>query len=135
MIWRMTKYMQWLKLDLLSKSVAAAFAAIKEEVKASFTEEEMEEFGDLVSDYYRKAEKAAVRDLTVNEGLRLDGRKTDEIRDIWCEIDYLPSVHGSAVFTRGETQALATVTLGTSRDANKIDMPSFRRRRKFLPTL
>ena len=127
--------MQWLKLDLLKKNVAAAFAEIKEEVKASFTEEEMEEFGDLVSDYYRKAEKAAVRDLTVNEGLRLDGRKTDEIRDIWCEIDYLPSVHGSAVFTRGETQALATVTLGTSRDANKIDMPSFRGRRKLLPTL
>tara|TARA_R110002051_G_scaffold10175_3_gene38549 strand:+ start:5630 stop:7858 length:2229 start_codon:yes stop_codon:yes gene_type:complete len=102
----------------------AAFAEIKEEVKASFSEEELEEYGGLVSDYYRKAEKAAVRDLTVNEGLRLDGRKTDEVRDIWCEIDYLPSVHGSAVFTRGETQALATVTLGTSRDANKIDMPS-----------
>jgi len=103
----------------------AAFANIKDEVKASFSEEELEEHGGLVSDYYRKAEKAAVRDLTVNEGLRLDGRKTDEVRDIWCEIDYLPSVHGSAVFTRGETQALATVTLGTSRDANKIDMPSF----------
>ena len=102
-----------------------AFANIKEEVKASFSEEELEEYDGLVSDYYRKAEKAAVRDLTVNEGLRLDGRKTDEVRDIWCEIDYLPSVHGSAVFTRGETQALATVTLGTSRDANKIDMPSF----------
>jgi polyribonucleotide nucleotidyltransferase len=102
-----------------------AFAAIKDEVKASFSEEELEEHGGIVSDYYRKAEKAAVRDLTVNEGLRLDGRKTNEIRDIWCEIDYLPSVHGSAVFTRGETQALATVTLGTSRDANKIDMPSF----------
>jgi polyribonucleotide nucleotidyltransferase len=102
-----------------------AFAAIKEEVKASFSEEELEEHDGLVSDYYRKAEKAAVRDLTVNEGLRLDGRKTNEIRDIWCEIDYLPSVHGSAVFTRGETQALATVTLGTSRDANKIDMPSY----------
>ena len=103
----------------------AAFASIKEEVKASFSEEELEEYGGLVSDYYRKAEKAAVRDLTVNEGLRLDGRKTNEVRDIWCEVDYLPSVHGSAVFTRGETQALATVTLGTSRDANKIDMPSF----------
>lgn len=103
----------------------AAFANIKEEVKATFSEEELEEYDGLVSDYYRKAEKAAVRDLTVNEGLRLDGRKTDEVRDIWCEIDYLPSVHGSAVFTRGETQALATVTLGTSRDANKIDMPSF----------
>ena len=113
------------KAGSTKKERGAAFAEIKEEVKASFTEEEMEEFGGLVSDYYRKAEKAAVRDLTVNEGLRLDGRKTDEIRDIWCEIDYLPSVHGSAVFTRGETQALATVTLGTSRDANKIDMPSY----------
>ena len=113
------------KAGSTKKERGAAFAEIKEEVKASFTEEEMEEFGDLVSDYYRKTEKAAVRDLTVNEGLRLDGRKTDQIRDIWCEIDYLPSVHGSAVFTRGETQALATVTLGTSRDANKIDMPSY----------
>ncbi|MFT5436748.1 MAG: polyribonucleotide nucleotidyltransferase [Ulvibacter sp.] len=103
----------------------AAFAEIKAEVKASFSDEELEGYGGLVSDYYRKAEKAAVRDLTVNEGLRLDGRKTDEVRDIWCEIDYLPSVHGSAIFSRGETQALATVTLGTSRDANKIDMPSF----------
>ncbi len=102
-----------------------AFANIKEEVKASFSEEELEEYGGLVSDYYRKAEKAAVRDLTLNEGLRLDGRKTNEVRDIWCEIDYLPSVHGSAIFTRGETQALATVTLGTSRDSNKIDMPSY----------
>ncbi len=57
--------------------------------------------------------------------MRLDGRKTDEIRPIWCEVDYLPSTHGSAIFTRGETQALATVTLGTSREANQIDMPSF----------
>ena len=57
--------------------------------------------------------------------MRLDGRKTDEIRPIWCEIDYLPSTHGSSIFTRGETQALATVTLGTSRDSNKIDMPSY----------
>ncbi len=101
-----------------------AFAEVKEEVKASFTEEEMEEFGHLVGGYYRKAEKEAVRELTLSEGLRLDGRKTDEIRPIWCEVDYLPSTHGSSIFTRGETQALATVTLGTSRDANKIDMPS-----------
>ncbi|MDP2686704.1 MAG: polyribonucleotide nucleotidyltransferase [Aequorivita sp.] len=104
---------------------SASFSEIKEEIKASFSEEEKAEFGDLVSKYYYKAEKAAVRDLTLNEGLRLDGRKTDEIRPIWCEIDYLPSVHGSALFTRGETQALSTVTLGTSREANQIDMPSF----------
>ena len=104
---------------------SAAFSEVKEEVKASFTEEENEEFGHLVSGYYSKAEKEAVRELTLSEGVRLDGRNTDEIRPIWCEIDYLPSTHGSAIFTRGETQALATVTLGTSRDSNKIDMPSF----------
>jgi polyribonucleotide nucleotidyltransferase len=104
---------------------SAAFETIKEEIKATFSEEELADFGDLVSKYYYKAEKAAVRDLTLNEGLRLDGRKTDEIRPIWCEVDYLPSTHGSAIFTRGETQALATVTLGTSREANQIDMPSF----------
>ena len=104
---------------------STAFADVKEEVKASFTEEEMAEFGHLVGGYYRKAEKEAVRELTLSEGIRLDGRQTDEIRPIWCEIDYLPSTHGSSIFTRGETQALATVTLGTSRDSNKIDMPSF----------
>ena len=104
---------------------SAAFAEIKEDIKATFSEEELADFGDLVSKYYNKAEKAAIRNLTLDEGLRLDGRKTDEIRPIWCEVDYLPSTHGSSIFTRGETQALATVTLGTSRDANKIDMPSF----------
>ena len=110
---------------------SAAFSAIKDEVKASFSEEEMADFGDLVSKYYYKAEKNAVRDLTLNEGLRLDGRKTDEIRPIWCEIDYLPSTHGSSIFTRGETQALATVTLGTSREASKIDMPSYEGEERF----
>ena len=103
----------------------AAFAEVKEEVIASFTEEENEEFGHLISGYYSKAEKEAVRELTLSEGIRLDGRKTDEIRPIWCEVDYLPSTHGSSIFSRGETQALATVTLGTSRDSNKIDMPSY----------
>ncbi|WP_372794118.1 polyribonucleotide nucleotidyltransferase [Lutibacter sp.] len=104
---------------------SAAFAAIKDEVKATFTEEELKEKSALISKYYSKAEKSAIRNLTLNEGLRLDGRKTDEIRPIWCEVDYLPSTHGSAIFTRGETQALATVTLGTSREANKIDMPTY----------
>jgi polyribonucleotide nucleotidyltransferase len=102
-----------------------AFSALKEEILASFTEEELEEQGEMVTKYYYKAEKAAVRNLILEEGLRLDSRKTDEIRPIWCEVEYLPSTHGSAIFTRGETQALATVTLGTSREANIIDMPSF----------
>ena len=104
---------------------SAAFEEIKEEIKATFSEEELEEIGGLVSKYYHKAEKEAVRNLTLEEGLRLDGRKTTDIRPIWCEVDYLPSVHGSSIFTRGETQALATVTLGTSREANQIDMPSY----------
>jgi len=102
-----------------------AFSEVKEEIAATFTEEELEEYGDLVGKYYNKAQKEAIRELTLAEGIRLDGRKTTDIRPIWCEVDYLPSTHGSSVFTRGETQALATVTLGTSRDANKIDMPSF----------
>ncbi len=108
-----------------------AFATIKEEFKATFSEEELEEKGGLISKYYAKAEKAAIRDLTLNEGLRLDGRKTDEIRPIWCEVDYLPSTHGSSIFTRGETQALATVTLGTSRDANILDSPTFEGEERF----
>jgi len=107
------------------KERSGAFFEIKEEIKATFSEEELEEIGGLVSKYYHKTEKEAVRNLTLDEGLRLDGRKTDEIRPIWCEIDYLPSVHGSSIFTRGETQALATVTLGTSREANVIDIPSY----------
>jgi polyribonucleotide nucleotidyltransferase len=110
---------------------SAAFLEIKEDIKSTFSDEEQVEYGDLISKYYRKAEKCAVRDLTLKEGLRLDGRKTDEIRPIWCEIDYLPSTHGSSVFTRGETQALATVTLGTSRDANQIDMPSHEGEERF----
>lgn len=67
----------------------------------------------------------------MNEGIRLDGRKTTDIRDIWCEVGYLPSPHGSSVFTRGETQALATVTLGTSREANQIDLPTQQGEEKF----
>ena len=102
-----------------------AFSDLKEEVFETFTEEEQEELGKLIHKYFAKAHKAAVRDLTLNEGVRLDGRKTTDMRPIWCEVDYLPSTHGSSIFTRGETQALATVTLGTSREANVIDLPTY----------
>ncbi len=108
-----------------------AFSEIKEEVFESFSEEEQDELGKLIHKYVAKAQKEAIRNLTLEEGLRLDGRKTTDIRPIWCEVDYLPSTHGSAIFTRGETQALATVTLGTSRDANMIDMPSFEGEERF----
>ncbi len=107
------------------KERGLAFAEVKEEIVASFTEEEIADFGGLIGKYFNKAQKNAVRELTLAEGLRLDGRKTTDIRPIWCEVDYLPSTHGSSIFTRGETQALATVTLGTSREANQIDMPTY----------
>ena len=110
---------------------SAAFDAVKEEVKALFTEEELAENGDLVGKYFYKTNKEAVRNVTLDLGTRLDGRKTTEIRPIWSEVDYLPSVHGSALFTRGETQALATATLGTSREANQIDSPSEQGEEKF----
>lgn len=100
------------------------FALVKEELLANFSEETLEEKKELISKYFSKTQKEAVRNLVLDQGLRLDGRKTTEIRNIWSEVDYLPSAHGSSVFTRGETQALATVTLGTSREANVIDLPS-----------
>ncbi|RYZ83457.1 MAG: polyribonucleotide nucleotidyltransferase, partial [Proteobacteria bacterium] len=100
------------------------FAAVKEELIASFSDEEQLEFAEFIGKYYKKAQKEAVRNVVLDLGIRLDGRKTTEIRPIWCEVNYLPRVHGSALFTRGETQALATATLGTSREANIIDAPS-----------
>ena len=115
--------------EIAKKGVSKAdrgelFSTLKEEIKAAYSEEELEEKGDLISKYFSGAQKKAVRDLVLNDGVRLDARKTTEIRPIWCEVDYLPSTHGSSVFTRGETQALATVTLGTSREANIIDLPT-----------
>jgi len=110
------------------------FAEIKEEIKALFTEEDHAENSDLselIGKYIYKTQKEAVRNVILEKGTRLDGRKTTEIRPIWCETDYLPSVHGSSLFTRGETQALATVTLGTSREANQIDSPSEQGEEKF----
>lgn len=94
---------------------------IKEEFVATLTEEEREEKGALISRYYHDVEKEAIRNATMDNRRRVDGRQLDEIRPIWSEIDYLPSAHGSAIFTRGETQSLTTVTLGTKLDAQVID--------------
>lgn len=98
-----------------------AFAAIVEEFKAQFTEEELEEKGMIIDRYYHDMEKAAMRRMILDEGKRLDGRRTDEIRPIWIETDCLPGPHGSAIFTRGETQSLSTVTLGTKSDEKLVD--------------
>ena len=98
-----------------------SFDAICNEYIESIPEEEREEKTPLVKRYYHDVEKEAMRRCVLDEGIRLDGRKTTEIRPIWCEVDYLPGPHGSAVFTRGETQALATVTLGTKLDEKLVD--------------
>ena len=94
---------------------------IKEEFLATIPEEELEEKTPLVERYYHHEEKEAMRNMILDEGVRLDGRKCDEVRPIWCEVDYLPCAHGSAIFTRGETQSLATVTLGTKMDMKETD--------------
>ncbi len=98
-----------------------SFDAICQEYIDSLPEEEREEKEPLVKRYYHDVEREAVRRCILDEGIRLDGRKTTEIRPIWCETDYLPGPHGSAIFTRGETQALATVTLGTKLDEKILD--------------
>ncbi|KGN74750.1 polynucleotide phosphorylase [Porphyromonas macacae] len=98
-----------------------AFEAIVEEYKAGFTEEELTEKAEMIARYYHDVEKEAMRRAILDEGKRLDGRKTTEIRPIWIETDYLPGPHGSAVFTRGETQSLTTVTLGTKSDEKLVD--------------
>ncbi len=108
-----------------------AFAAVKEGFKEKYNEEELAEKSNLISKYYKETMKDAVRECVLNEGIRLDGRATTEIRDIWCETNYLPSVHGSAIFTRGETQALATVTFGTKLDANRLDSVTTQGEEKF----
>ena len=109
----------------------AAFGAIKEEFLATLSDEDRSAKSFLLGKYIHQVEKDAVRDVVLKEGIRLDGRSTTDIRPIWCEVDYLPTVHGSAVFTRGETQSLSTVTLGTALDVNRIDNVTFRGSEKF----
>ncbi len=102
------------------KTRTEGFEAIRTEFMAQFTEENpVNEM--LVNRYYHDVEKEAARRLVLDDRKRLDGRKLDEIRPIWCEIDPLPAAHGSAIFTRGETQSLTTVTLGTKLDEKQID--------------
>ncbi len=111
---------------------AELFGEIKEELKASHTEEELAEIGKFISVYFKETMKRAVRDVMLNEGIRLDGRKFDEVRPIWSEVDYLPTAHGSAIFTRGETQALMSLTLGGKMDEQMIDDVTFHGTEKFM---
>jgi polyribonucleotide nucleotidyltransferase len=98
-----------------------AFDNLKKEFKTAYTEEELETKGALIDKYYHEVERNAMRRAILDEGKRLDGRKTTEIRPIWIETDCLPGPHGAAIFTRGETQSLTTVTLGTKSDEKIVD--------------
>ena len=112
---------------------AELFAGVKEDFLAQYSEEELEELNTtLVGIYYHDVEKEAVRRAILDDGIRLDGRKTNEIRPIWCEIDALPSTHGSAIFTRGETQSLTTVTLGSKLDEKRNDDPLVTESSRFI---
>lgn len=108
------------------------FEAVKAEYIATLDPEVAEEKKGLINKYYHDVEKEAMRRSILDEGKRLDGRKTTEIRPIWSEVDYLPGAHGSAVFTRGETQSLTTVTLGTKQDEKIVDEALNQGKERFL---
>ncbi|XOD69441.1 MAG: polyribonucleotide nucleotidyltransferase [Flavobacteriales bacterium AspAUS03] len=99
--------------------------------KSEFSEKELQEKEVIIDKYYAEVKKEAIRKMIFEEGFRLDGRTSEQIRPIWSQVDYLPGVHGSALFTRGETQSLATVTLGSSIDANRIDNAIMKDQEKF----
>ncbi|MBK6522860.1 MAG: polyribonucleotide nucleotidyltransferase [Bacteroidia bacterium] len=109
------------KLDPNKNNRKVNFKAPLEAFKKQYSAEELKEKEGLINKYYHEVEYVAVRRLAIDEKVRLDGRKTTDIRPIWAEVGYLPSPHGSAVFTRGETQSLTTVTLGTPLDKLRID--------------
>ncbi len=110
-----------------------AFDALEAEFASRYTEEELEEKAPLIHKYFHDdVQKMAMRNMILDEGKRLDGRRTDEIRPIWCEVDYLPCAHGSAIFTRGETQSLSTVTLGTKLDEKQHDEVLFQGSDQFV---
>jgi len=95
--------------------------ALKETLEEEMDEEAFPEKWPMAKEYFYKTQKALIREMVLSEGKRLDGRKANEVRDIWTEVDYLPSAHGSAIFTRGETQSLTSLTLGTKTDELMLD--------------
>lgn len=114
------------------KERGEGFAAILAEYKLTFSDEDLAEKEALINTYYHDVEKVAMRKMILEDSQRLDGRQLDEIRPIWSEVDYLPFTHGSAIFTRGETQSLTTVTLGTKLDEQSIDGAVFQGSEKFM---
>ena len=118
--------------DTTKNERSEAFDAVKTEYIASFGEELEAEKAGLIKKYFKSALKSAVRNMMLETRKRLDGRALDEVRFIWSEVDYLPSAHGSAVFTRGETQSITTVTLGSKLDSQLLDSPNLSGYSKFM---
>lgn len=126
------QYYETAKSPSGKKERGAAFHAIEDEFNTRFTDEEKAEKKFLLKKYHHDCLKEAMRDMILNESIRLDGRSTTQIRPIWCEVDYLPGTHGSSIFTRGETQSLTSLTLGTKLDEQTIDSAVQPRSDKFL---
>ncbi len=125
------KVLEIAKSKLPKKERSAAFKAVREEFAATLSEEDLAAKKGFFSTYFGDVEYDAMRNMILDHGQRLDGRETTEIRPIWSEVDYLPRTHGSAIFTRGETQSLTTVTLGSKMDENRIDMATFQGAERF----
>ncbi len=119
------KVLEVAKSGLPKAQRSEKFKEIREEYKTKFEEEELAEKDALINTYYHDVESKAMRAMVLDDRKRLDGRALDEVRPIWCEVDYLPQAHGSAIFTRGETQALTVATLGSKLDENRKDGVAF----------
>ena len=131
--WAYDKFVGIASQGLADKHVRGdLFGAVQTEFEATLTPEELKEKAFLIGQYFHHEEKEAVRWTMLNKNVRLDGRKMNEIRPIWSEVGYLPSPHGSAIFTRGETQSLTTITLGTSLDAQTVDNVLRNEEKKFM---
>lgn len=120
------------KSQLPKQERAEAFQNLLSDFWATVPEEQRGTIKSMVNRYYHAVEKRAMRRMIIDDGIRLDGRKPDQIRPIWCEVDYLPCAHGSAIFTRGETQSLTTVTLGTKNDEKLLDEALLQGSEQFL---
>ncbi|MFT4659763.1 MAG: polyribonucleotide nucleotidyltransferase [Patiriisocius sp.] len=126
------KFYDVAKQGLGKEERGAQFKAISTELKEGLDQDMLSESGFMVGQYISKVKKKAIRNLLLDEGIRLDGRKTTDVRGIWSEIDYLPGTHGSAVFTRGETQSLTTLTLGSKLDEQKVDSALIEQSQRFM---
>ena len=126
------KFKDVARKGLSKEERSAQFGEIKEALLETLSDEEKSEFGFQISQYIKSSQKQAVREVVLLEKLRLDGRQTTEVRPIWTEVDYLPGAHGSAIFTRGETQSLTSLTLGSKLDEQSIDTVTFEGTEKFI---